>query len=83
MLLPSILVRRLDFKGASCQKYGVVQILKVEQDSLDVFFHVPSWFVTVERRMSMTTSCLATSSALACRLATILPSPLARSSRQV
>merc|ERR1719150_3557115 len=36
MLLPSILVRRLDFKGASCQKYGVVQILKVEQDSRQV-----------------------------------------------
>ena len=36
MLLPSILVRRLDFKRASCQKNGVVQILKVEQDSRQI-----------------------------------------------
>ena len=31
MLLPSILIRRLDFKRSSCQKYGVVQILQVKK----------------------------------------------------
>lgn len=31
MLLPSILIRRLDFKRSSCKKYGVVQILQVKK----------------------------------------------------
>ena len=31
VLLPSILIRRLDLKRSSCEKYGIIQVLEIEK----------------------------------------------------